>query len=193
MAADLINLKARPKATPDRIQRDIRNSKLVRGQQIIDNDFIHLAETEGLNPTDLPTGNVSVPLNLWLEYRDALIARGGTIAVQLASDEAVEDLQTDLERIDIVVLPFVKFVDGRGYSHAHILRQRYQFKGEIRAVGDVHFDHLAFLARAGCDAFELPDGDDHQAALQAFKEFTEVYQPAADGARLIFSRRRAIH
>ncbi|MBT8114465.1 MAG: DUF934 domain-containing protein, partial [Arenicella sp.] len=64
---------------------------------------------------------------------------------------------------------------------------------EIRAVGDVHLDQLGFLSRCGCDAFELPHGDDLRAALTAFSEFSEVYQPAADSGRFIFSRRRKTH
>lgn len=186
-------IKARPKATPDRIQENIRNSKVVVAEAIEDNDLLHIAETEELTVNDLPAGNISVPLNLWLESKSALQAREGITAVQVAADESPEEITEDLNDIDIIVLPFVAYIDGRSYSHAHKLRLRYGFKGQIRAVGDVHYDQLDFLTRCGCDAFELPDGDDHQAALQAFKEFSDVYQPAADAGRLVFARRRAVH
>ncbi|MFT7528800.1 MAG: hypothetical protein ACI9LY_003964, partial [Arenicella sp.] len=110
-----------------------------------------------------------------------------------ASNEMPETLADDLPQIDIIVLPFVNFVDGRSYSHAQKLRLRYAYKGEIRAVGDVNFDQLDFLTRAGCDAFELRENADYETALRAFTEFSEVYQPAADDRRLIFSRRRKVH
>jgi len=187
------NLKARPKATPSRIQENIDCAKAIVDKQIVDNDFVHIAETEELNVADLPDGDVSVPLNLWLENKQAILARDGLTAVQIAADESAEELADDLSDIDIVVLPFVSYVDGRSYSHAHRLRTRFGYKGQIRAVGDVHLDQLDFLTRSGCDAFELPEGDDLEAALRAFTQFSEVYQPAADGRRLIFSRRRAVH
>lgn len=186
-------IKARSKASPDRIQEDIRNPRVIKNQSIEANDFLHLADTDELDVAQLPSGNISVPMNFWLENKAALLARDGTTAVQIASDEDPQDLVDDLEKIPMIVLPFVMFVDGRGYSHANNLRLRYHYTKEIRAVGDVHFDHLGFLARVGVDAFELPADDDHEYALRAFGEFSEVYQPAADGKPLIFSRRRVKH
>lgn len=193
MATANREIKARQKANPDRIQADIRNARVIRAGEVLDNDMLHVAETETLTPAELPDGNISVPLSLWLEYKASLQTRGGIVAVQIASDEVPADLLDDLETITMIVLPFVNFVDGRGYSHAHRLRTQYGFSGEIRAVGDVHFDQLDFLARCGVDSFELPNEDDHQAALRAFTEFSEVYQPAADDGRLVFARRRKIH
>ena len=187
------NLKARPKATPSRIQENIQSAKAIVSQSIVENDFLHIAETQELTVADLPQGNISVPLNLWLENKDAIKSRDGLTAVQIAADETLEELADDLSDIDIVVLPFVSYVDGRSYSHAYKLRTRFGFKGQIRAVGDVHFDQLDFLTRSGCDAFELPEDDNLETALRAFKEYSEVYQPAADDGRLIFSRRRTVH
>lgn len=186
-------IKARAKASPDRIQQDIRNPRVIRNQAIEANDFLHLAETDELTVAQLPEGNISVPLNFWLDNKAALLAREGITAVQIASDEDPQEVAEDLDDIAMIVLPFVMFVDGRGYSHANNLRLRYHYKKEIRAVGDVHFDHLGFLARVGVNAFELPADDDHEYALRAFNEFSEVYQPAADGKPLIFSRRRVKH
>lgn len=193
MTAPNRELKARGKVSPDKIQNTIQNTTLIRGGVIEQNDMLHYAESDIESVQNLSAVNFSVPSRVWLENKDELRALGGKLAVQIASDESVEDLTGDLHEIDIIVLPFVNFVDGRGYSHAYTLRTRYGFSKEIRAVGDVHFDHLAFLTRSGCDVFELPDGDDHDAALAAFYEFSEVYQPAADNAQLIFSRRRATH
>lgn len=187
------NLKARPKATPDRIQNNIQSEKAIVDRAIVDSAILHVAETDALSVADLPSSAVSVPLNLWLDERDAVIARGQPVAVQIAADESPEDLTDQLDSIDMVVLPFVSHVDGRSYSHAYKLRTRFGFKGEIRAVGDVKFDQLGFLTRVGCNAFELPDGENLETALRAFDEFSEVYQPSADQGRLIFSRRRAVH
>ncbi|MEM7358390.1 MAG: DUF934 domain-containing protein [Pseudomonadota bacterium] len=195
MATTVANraIKARAKASPDRIQDNIQNDRYVKAGAIHTNDILHVAETEELSSNDLPGGNVSVPLSLWLEEKEAILARGGVVAVQIAADEAPADIADDLDRIDMIVLPFVNFVDGRSYSHAHKLRLRHGYAGEIRAVGDVNFDQLSFLTRVGVDAFELREGANHETALRAFNEFSEVYQPAADDGRLIFSRRRQVH
>ena len=186
-------VKAKVKASPDRMQSDIRNSKVIVDGKITDSNMLHIAESAELGLENLPVGDVSVPLDFWLQHKSSLVARGGRIAVQLASDQSVEDLTPDLSEIDIVVLPFVSFTDGRGYSNAHLLRVRHKFGGEIRAVGDVHYDQLHFLARAGCNAFELPDNEVDAKSLVALREFSQAYQPAADGAPLIFARRRKIH
>ncbi|MCH2189551.1 MAG: DUF934 domain-containing protein [Gammaproteobacteria bacterium] len=185
--------KSRPKATPSRIQQNMASAKAIVDQKIVDNFIVHIAETEELKVTDLPATQVSVPLNLWLEEIDAIKSREGLIAVQIGVDEHPEDIAETLSDIDIIVLPFVNHVDGQAYSHAYKLRTRLGFKGQIRAIGDVKFDQLGFLTRVGCNAFELPDTEDLQTALRAFGEFSEVYQPSADGAKNIFSRRRAIH
>jgi len=187
------NLKARPKANPSRIQENIRTRQAIVDQAITANDLVHVAETEELSVSGLPEGNISVPLNLWLNHKTELKARKNIVAVQIAADESPDDLAGDLSDLEMIVLPFVAHSDGRGYSHAHRLRERLDFKGEIRAIGDVKFDQLDFLTRVGCNAFELPEGENLETALQAFKEFSEVYQPAADNGRLIFSRRRTLH
>ena len=185
--------KARPKATPSRIQSNIESAKAIVDQSIVDNAIIHVAETEELSAADLPNTQVSVPLNLWLEEAEAIKARDGLVAVQIGVDENPEDIAESANDIDMIVLPFVNHVDGQAYSHAYKLRTRYGFKGEIRAIGDVKFDQLDFLSRVGCNAFELPETENLETALRAFNEFSEVYQPSADGGRSIFSRRRTLH
>ena len=141
----------------------------------------------------MPDGDISVPLAYWQTNKAELIAREGDVAVQVAGDDEVVALLEDLSELSMVVFPFAAYVDGRSYSHAYLLRTRLGFEGEVRAIGDVHFDQLDFLSRCGFDAFELPEGDDLEAALTAFSEFSVVYQPSADDGRLIFSRRRTLH
>ncbi len=186
-------IKARAKATPDRIQNDIVSAKAIIDQQIVDNSLHHVAETEELTVADLPQGDISVPMNLWLDHKPELMARDGLVAVQIAADEFPEDFVEEYADIPIIVLPMVSHVDGRSYSHAYKLRTRFGYGGEIRAIGDVKYDQLGFLARSGCNAFELPEGENLNTALNAFGEMSDVYQPSADGGALIFSRRRAVH
>jgi uncharacterized protein (DUF934 family) len=75
-----------------------------------------------------------------------------------------------------VEVHFPKFGDGRGYSIGRLLRTRYGYTGELRAVGALTRDHLFFLARCGFDSFELREGEDPHAALAAFNDFSASYQ-----------------
>ena len=187
------SIKARPKATPDRIQSDIVSAKAIIDQAIVDNSIHHVAETQELSIADLPQGDISVPMNLWLDHKAELQARDTKVAVQIAADEFPEDFVSEYADIDMLVLPMVSHVDGRSYSHAYKLRTRLGFTGEIRAIGDVKYDQLDFLTRSGCNAFELPESENLETALKAFKEFSDVYQPSSDGRGLIFARRRQTH
>jgi uncharacterized protein (DUF934 family) len=186
-------IKSRAKGTPDRIQKDIISAKAIVDQKIVDNTIHHVAETEELSVADLPEGDISVPMNLWLEHKDQLKLRHSLVAVQIAADEFPEDFSDQYPEIASIVLPMVGHVDGRSYSHAYKLRTRFNYTGEIRAIGDVKYDQLGFLTRSGCNAFELPEGENLDTVLKAFTEMSDVYQPSADGGALIFSRRRTVH
>ena len=91
--------------------------------------------------------------------------------------------------IRTIAVNFPKFGDGRGYSIARLLRERYGYKGELRAVGEVARDHLHAMAQCGFDAFHLRDGEDPQEALKAFGDFSEAYQASAAQPIPLFRRR----
>lgn len=100
-------------------------------------------------------------------------------------------LAGSLERLTVVAVNFPKFGDGRGYSIARLLRERYGYRGELRAVGQVARDNLYFMAQCGFDAFELRAGEDPKEALAAFNDFSEVYQASVARPQPLFRRRRA--
>jgi len=93
--------------------------------------------------------------------------------------------------IRAIAVNFPKFGDGRGYSIARLLRERYGYKGELRAVGEVARDHLHAMAQCGFDAFELRAGEDPQEALKAFGDFSEQYQATTAQPVPLFRRRPA--
>lgn len=88
-----------------------------------------------------------------------------------------------------VEVNFPKFTDGRGYSIARLLRERHGYRGELRAVGDVHRDQLFYLQRVGFDAFLLREGEDAAEALAALGDFSEVYQASVERPQPLFRRR----
>jgi len=144
---------------------------------ILEDRFVRIEE-DGEIPD---TGDVLVSLDRFLSEKDGLLKRDGDLGVWLRSDQTPEELVSDLGRIAMVGLDFPAFSDGRAYSTARLLRERFGFKGELRAMGDVLCEQLAFMLRSGFDTFEMSSPK----ALEEFKsiagEVRIVYQPTGDG------------
>ncbi|MDD5296633.1 MAG: DUF934 domain-containing protein [Rhodocyclaceae bacterium] len=134
----------------------------------------------------LPPGGLIVPLAVWLKYRAALRLSPRT-GVLLSPGDDPALLAEDLQRLRLVAVDFPKFTDGRGLSTGRLLRERFGYQGELRAVGHILPDQVYFLSRAGFDAFELPEErvDDALASLQPF---TAPYQGAVDQPPLFLRR-----
>lgn len=133
------------------------------------------------------SGDVIVPVVVWNAERAALSARSGKVGVWLKSDELPEQIEA-LSELPLVAVDFPKFGDGRGFTSARLLRERYRYEGEVRAVGEVLRDQLFYMARCGFDSFALKAGKDIEGALDAFKDFSLSYQAAADDPRPLFRR-----
>jgi len=129
---------------------------------------------------ELPAGDIIVSLERWRAEREALQQRPGKLGVRLKSDEPPAMIADDLDILAVVAVEFPVFRDGRGYSHARLLREQYGFRGEVRAVGEVLLEQLHFMVRAGFDAFEIDSDDPERDFAVAAGEFSVWYQPAAD-------------
>ncbi len=136
-----------------------------------------------------PAGDVIVPLAAWREHRAALLARTGRLGVWLDGTDDPARIVGDLQHFALIAVNFPQFTDGRGYSIARVLRERYGWQGELRAVGDVLRDQLFYLSRCGFDAFALRAGEDAQSALTAFDDFSEGYQTSVERPQPLFRRR----
>ena len=159
-------------------------SQLIKQQQVVADHWLVLADE-----AELPeTGAVLVSWARWQAQREALLARGGELGVQLPNTVEPSVLAADVAKLSLIALEFPKFADGRAYSQARLLRERYAYHGELRAVGEVLRDQLFYMARCGFDAFQLARGDAH-AALQALQTFSVRYQPAADEPLPLYRRR----
>lgn len=129
---------------------------------------------------EIPAGRVIVPLAVWLNRRDELQARldAGELGVWLDSFEPIETLRDsidDLNRFPVIALNFPKFVDGRHYSTAVMLRSRLCYTGQLRAVGDVLRDQLFFMQQVGFNAFAVRADRDIADALQSLRDFSDPY------------------
>ena len=150
---------------------------------------LEIGEGESPETLSLPEGDLLFPLAVWLARKNEIIARYPRIGLLLQPADRVEDVAADLEYFQVIAVNFPKFVDGRGYSTAALLRQRYQFAGELRAVGDVLHDQLFFMRRVGFDAYALKDGKSVETALASgFATFSQPYQGATDQPLPAFRR-----
>jgi len=129
-----------------------------------------LAEEQGA----IPGGRVIVPLATWLAQQAALIARDD-VGVWLAGTDDPGELAPWLPVLSLVAVDFPKFTDGRGYSIAYLLRARFGYRGQLRAIGDVLPDQLFFMKRVGFDAFAVREDKDLQQALRSLQPFTDAY------------------
>ena len=154
--------------------------KLIKGGRFVEDHFVTLGDDD-----PQPANGTIVSLARFEKERDALVARNAPLGVRLKSDESPERLGSDIDRLSVIVLEFPKFRDGRAFSWARMLRTRLGFKGEIRATGHFLYDQLAFMARVGIDAFEVPEGFAIAELDRAMSEITNVYQPSADGRATI--------
>ena len=143
----------------------------------------------GSLPAVPPAGDILAPLALWQARREALLARPDRVGVWLDSHEDPAAIAGDLRYFGVVAVNFPKFGDGRGYSTAQLLRSRYGWKGELRAIGDIFRDQLFFLAGCGFDAYALREGENPQEALAAFGDFSEAYQASVERPIPLFRRR----
>jgi len=158
---------------------------LVKAGKIVEDQYMRV-----LDDAALPDG-VPVLLTAARFLADAreLIERDAPLGVLWPNDRRVAELTPFIDRLSLIALVFPKFKDGRAYSQARLLRERYGFRGELRATGEVLRDQFQFLLRSGFDAFEVKKPADAEIFAQAAARFSVFYQPGADG-RLPALRRR---
>ena len=167
-------------------------ARMIKDKKIVSDPWLLFKPgADGSLPAVPAVGDVIVPLAVWQAQRDSLRARNGRVGVWLDSHQEASAIANDLDALSVIAVNFPKFGDGRGYSTARLLRDRYGWKGELRAIGDIFRDQLFFLAGCGFDAFELREGEDPQEALAAFGDFSEAYQNSIERPLPLFRRRHA--
>ncbi|XGA81630.1 DUF934 domain-containing protein [Halomonas sp. CH40] len=128
-----------------------------------------------------------VPLALWQAHRTE-----EELAPLLASDTLIGPaLAAELDRASAIAIDFPAFTDGRGYTLARLLRERFGYQGEIRAVGDVLVDQLDYMRRCGFTAMALRHDQHPEDALRAINAISVRYQPDVELRQAMFERRQA--
>lgn len=157
------------------------------GAIVEDNWRLVRPDEAGVLPQVPTNTDVIVPLSAWrsADWRQ----RTGRTAVWLAPDEDPGLLVSDLDVLPLIAVDFPSFTDGRGYSIGRLLRERYGFSGEMRAVGDVWKDVLHYLWQVGFDAFELKPGKEIALHMQGLQDFSERYHSTWREPEPLFRRR----
>ncbi|HEY0913878.1 MAG TPA: DUF934 domain-containing protein [Solimonas sp.] len=159
---------------------------LIRDQQLVEHDFPLLAD-DAAPPA---SGKLIVSLERWRKDAAELRSPGLEVGVRIPNTVNVEDIWAEISDRPLINLEFPGFADGRAYSQARVLRDRFGYRGEVRASGGaVVRDQLHSMARCGINGFELRPDQDPQVCLKAFEDFDLAYQPAADGALTVLRRR----
>ena len=158
---------------------------LVKAGKIVEDNYVRVEDD-----MPLPDG-AAVLLTAARFLADAreLAERDSPVGVIWPNDRRVAELAPFVDRLSLIALVFPKFKDGRAYSQARLLRERYGFRSELRATGEVLRDQFQFLLRSGFDSFEVKKPADARAFAESVARYSVFYQPTADG-RVPALRRR---
>jgi uncharacterized protein (DUF934 family) len=158
---------------------------LVKGGKITADTFAAVADDAALPEN----GDVLVLAARLLQDPESVLKRAGKTGVIWPNNRDVDDLVPHLDRLAVVALVFPSFRDGRAYSQSRLLRERFRYRGELRATGQVLRDQFVFMLRAGFDAFDVRKQSDAEAFALTVKRYSVFYQPTGDGRITALHRR----
>jgi uncharacterized protein (DUF934 family) len=162
---------------------------LVKGGKIAIDAFVRVADD-----AELPDGGaILISPARFLENPEAVSRRLGKTGVIWPNNRDINELVPYLDRLAVVALVFPTFRDGRAYSQARLLRERFRFGGELRATGQVLRDQFVFMLRAGFDAFEVKKESDADAFTNTATHYSVFYQPTGDGRLTALHQRMQLH
>jgi uncharacterized protein (DUF934 family) len=155
--------------------------KIIKDGQVVDDSWIIIEKNfEG----ELPIGKLLLPMQYWLDNRDNLNLM--CMGLWIDSDEEVEAIGHESNMFPLIAVNFPVFTDGRGFSIGRLLKERYAYTGQLRAIGNPIQDQLFYLKRCGFTAFDLKEGIDLNEALSSFNDFDITYQGAVAPANPLF-------
>jgi uncharacterized protein (DUF934 family) len=149
---------------------------LVKGRKPVTDAWTHLEDTDPL-PAQ---GPVTVSWARWTAERDTIQRQPAALGVRIPNTLSTAEIGAEAGKFGLIAVNFPSFSDGRAFSQARVLRDRYGYTGEIRATGGVLRDQLQFMQRCGIDAFEVPEKALAEDWFAALDEFDVFYQPAED-------------
>ena len=159
--------------------------QILKNTEVVSDNWILLDETA----ESLPTGNVLLSYEQWQNFADQLSNHSGSLGIWLEGHAEIEQIIEPLLDLPLIAINFPKFADGRGFSSARLIRERYNYSGELRAIGGFIRDQLYLLKRCGFNAFQFSDENELSDAAESLKDFSENYQVSVDQENPLFRRR----
>jgi uncharacterized protein (DUF934 family) len=117
----------------------------------------------------------------WIENIEKLSKL--SVGVIIAPSDDVFLIKDYLDSLELIVLDFNNFDDGRGYSQAYLLRKRWQFLGEVIGI-NAHLDQLQFMIRSGVTSYVLLDSYIGMNEEDYANGFSICYQEATNNSGL---------
>ncbi|KUJ84652.1 DUF934 domain-containing protein [Microbulbifer flavimaris] len=166
--------------------------QLILDGAVVNNEWHLIPSDESaadLSAATLASGRLMLPLAVWQELRGELTDRKSEIGVWLDSDETADLLGEAACELPLIAVHFPAFADGRGFTTGRLLRERYGFAGELRAIGNFMRDQLSYLSRCGFNAFAYQGDQSLEELLKSLRDFSQSYQAAVDQPEPLFRRR----
>lgn len=147
--------------------------QIIKDNQITDDAWIYVGDD-----ADATDGDITVSTARLKGHIQSLLDRPGKLGVRITPDDSVTKIAEFLPKLSLVELHFPELADGRLFSHAWLLRNRFNYKGELRATGHFLPDQVFYLSRVGVNSF-YPENTEHlSATLAGLKDFSVKYQPS---------------
>ena len=159
--------------------------QILKDTQVVSDNWILLDE----NADNIPNGDILLSFEQWQNFAEQLSNHSGSIGVWLEGHAEIEQIIEPLLNLPLIAINFPKFADGRGFSAARLIRERYNYSGELRAIGGFIRDQLYLLKRCGFNAFQFSDENELSDAAESLKDFSENYQVSVDQENPLFRRR----
>jgi len=165
-------------------------AQIIKDGKIVNNNWLLIDKLED-NANPVPSGQVIVHIDMWLEQKAQLSSRTD-VGVWLDNTDTADRLGNAAQQLPLIAVNFPSFMDGRAFTAAQLLRERYGFTGELRAIGHFIRDQLFYLKRCGVNAFACGNDIQLDKALLSLQDFSESYQTAADTPIPLFRRRESV-
>ncbi len=145
--------------------------QIIKDKQIIDDSWGFVTDD-----AELTSGNISVSLARWKQNKQLLLNHEGKLGIRINPDDSLDEIADELKEFQLIELDFPDFADGRLFSLAWLLRGRYNYQGEIRAIGHYMPDQVFYLSRVGVNAFNPGKTEDLPIILSHLNDFSIKYQ-----------------